>query len=124
MLIFVFPNLKHPRTIAEQPTRHPERNGSYSRGEVTHQATDKPRPWHRTYMLAALPFTVPSTGTGCSFTVLNIARFVLEVRSWRGLELELCALHGVATGGSREKHSFTATTHMQENIKMLQYIFR
>jgi len=30
------PNLKHPRTIAEKPTRHPERDGTYRKGEVTH----------------------------------------------------------------------------------------
>jgi len=30
------PNLKHPRTIAEQPTRHPERDGTYRKGEMTH----------------------------------------------------------------------------------------
>jgi len=49
------------------------------------------------YNASSIPFTVPSTGVGCSFTVLNIARVTLELRSWRGLEFVFCALHGVAT---------------------------
>ena len=66
-------------------------------------------------MLAALPFTVPSTGIGCSFTVLNIARVNLEVRSWRGLEFAFCALHRVATQVVVERSSHF---YQQENIKI------
>ena len=60
------------------------------------------------YYVSSIPFTVPSTGVGCSFTVLNIARVTLELRSWRGLEFVFCALHGVATQVVVER-SATAT---------------
>ena len=60
------------------------------------------------YYVSSIPFTVPSTGVGCSFTVLNIARVTLELRSWRGLEFVFCALHRVATRVVVER-SVTAT---------------